>query len=392
VFAVVDINTLWRAKPFEALAERCRVVGLAPGDPLVWLRQRPAVGLPPDSLNMGKLRRHSVLMPPGWASEWGRWPSRRLWRVCVRLTAAARSPLEGVFVTSPHYQPLLDLAGKTTPVFYYCADDYTQYARWGSPRMRQWEQNLARRAAHSFFVSQTLADRAIRAWGAPPERVSVSPNATGQEFLRAVEPASIEAALREFPDIRRPIAGVVGEINERLDFELLLKCANLPRLGTLLFVGRAARRIADPAWRMLRARPRCVFTGPRPHAELPVWLRALDVALIPYRSSPFNRACSPMRLFDHLAASRPIVATAACAQAAEFRTVVEVGISRDDVLSLLNQELQRPLDPARPDAMRQIAMAHTWERRAGEIWNVINGCARAWSAENHARGAYLSER
>ena len=38
---------------------------------------------------------------------------------------------------------------------------------------------------HSFFVSELLAERAVREYGVPSERVSVSPNATDDAFLEA---------------------------------------------------------------------------------------------------------------------------------------------------------------------------------------------------------------
>ena len=78
----------------------------------------------------------------------------------------------------------------------------------------------------------------------------------------------------------------------------------------------------DRALERLRANPKVHFLGAKPHAEMPQWMAAFDVAVIPYAETPFNYFCSPMRLYDHLAIGQPIIATPHCDQIA----------ARDDVI------------------------------------------------------------
>ena len=370
MIVVADINTLWRRKPFEALAETLPVIGLAPRDVILAWRERR--GNKSGNQSTASYHECPVLMPPGWASRFPAWSARRLWSVAGKKVRELGSKISGLVVTSPHYLPLVRLAKQYVPTFYYCSDDYAQYAGWGSDIMLRLEAEIVRQVAHSFFVSTALAERAVKDYGVPTDKVSVSPNATSDDFLKPIAEEDLRAFLARHPQLRRPLVGVVGGINERLDFELLLKCSALREIGSLVMVGPIAANLNNKAFDQLRQHPRCVFVGAQPHAELRAWMQALDVALIPYCESRFNQSCSPMRLFDHLAAGRPIVATAACAQVGEFANVVRVGRSSDEVLSYLVEECRRTSDMVDIERRRILAKKNTWATRAENLKRVLH--------------------
>lgn len=65
---------------------------------------------------------------------------------------------------------------------------------------------------------------------------------------------------------------------------------------------------AERARAVLGARARCV--GRQPFGEVPRWLAAADVVVVPQRSTPATVGQMPAKLFDAMAMGRPIVATA----------------------------------------------------------------------------------
>src|SRR5204863_2729140 len=65
----------------------------------------------------------------------------------------------------------------------------------------------------------------------------------------------------------------------------------------------------SPAIARLRGRSNVHFLGWRPYAQLPGYLRGIDVALLPQRINDYTRAMFPMKFFEYLAAGRPVVAT-----------------------------------------------------------------------------------
>lgn len=305
MIAVCDVNAIWRHRPFSAMAELTDVLAFAPGD-LRAVRQRSAC--PETALPVVE-----VLLPPGWASKTAVLGQRLLWR---RMRAEAKrygKLIDCVVVTSPHYLTLLRLLPPNIKTIYYASDDYRSYSGWKN--MAQLEAEMVRRVNHSFFISEGLARRAVGEYGVAAEKVSVSMNATEPRFFPT--PEALLPVVPPCGSLPRPIAGVVGGINDRLDFDLLLACADLSDLGTLLLVGPLPKARSVSLQRLLM-HPKCRSVGAQPHDTLHRWFQCLDVGLIPYAKNKLNLFCSPMRLFDHLASGAWIVATDACAQVKVF--------------------------------------------------------------------------
>lgn len=371
---VADINTLWRSRPFEALAQLTPVLGLAPQDRLTALRSHE---FPWGSVcsRRGRMDALRVVLPMRWASRCADTALPLLWKAAEKAVDDLGEVVRALVVTSPHYLPLCRKVRPTLPVFYYCSDDYRRYTGWDAERMTHFERELVLMAAHSFFVSEELRSRAVSEYDVAVSATSVSMNATEELFLKEVSAERLEALMASEPRLKRPIVGVVGGINDRLDFDLLAQVSRLPALGTLLFIGTAApeSRAAVEAIRLNSTK--VILVGPQPHDTLPAWQQLLDVALIPYRTSEFNRYCSPMRLFDHLAAGRPIVATSACPQVRFFRPEVTVADHTPFVTAVAHALSEK--QPHRSVGVR--ARHETWGSRALKIHSLIRGAIAARS-------------
>ncbi len=361
MIAVADINTPWRRKPFEALSEWLPVLGLAPRDVFGTWQNRPQLNSRKLS---GNYREDYITLLPGWASRFPSWKARRLWARANQIADSAGSELSAFVVTSPHYLQLVKKAKAHVSTFYYCSDDYAQYTGWGGSVMLQMEATVACAVTHSFFVSELLAERAVREYGVPAENVSVSSNATDEAFLETALPIQLLDLRARFPRLRSPLVGTIGGINERLDFDLLLECAAQREVGTLVMVGPQTDNLNDAGFQRLKDHPKCVFVGAQPHAELSKWMQLLDVALIPYRDTPLNRSCSPMRLFDHLAAGRPIIATDFCRQVINYRDVVQTAHTKFEFVQKLVALLQAGEAESAVAARREVARKNLWSTRA----------------------------
>jgi teichuronic acid biosynthesis glycosyltransferase TuaH len=359
---VADINTIWRSRPFVALSELQPVLGLKPHDRLMAMKQQQL----PFGTRRGmeeSLQTLSIVLPLGWATRNSEKTMRRLWAEADKECRRADARATAVVVTSPHYAPLVESVSPTIPTYYYCSDDYQSYRGWDAVQMRELEARILGRARHSFFVSAALRDRAVRDYAAEPARLSVSMNATESLSLHAVPPEKIAALFRRHPRLKRPVVGVVGGVNDRLDFELLGAVADLLEIGTLLIVGDVTTPL-DPKCVALLNHSRVVAIGQQPHNALPAWQQLLDVALIPYRKTPFNYFCSPMRLFDHLAAGKPMVATDACAQVREFEDCITIASSTADFLAAVKSGCSPGISCELAHRMKVVAAGQLWSARA----------------------------
>jgi glycosyltransferase involved in cell wall biosynthesis len=142
-------------------------------------------------------------------------------------------------------------------------------------------------------ISRSAAALLIEA-GAVPERVHVSPSGVDLEAYAAIaafDPARLD----------RPRISYLGRISRDRGARVLQAVA-ATGLAQITLIGDQEDTLAvDPALRVL---------PPVPHREVPAWYGRTDLVLLPYqRQLPHAESISPLKLFEALAAGRPIIAS-----------------------------------------------------------------------------------
>jgi hypothetical protein len=293
----LDANTVWHRRIAEAIGAMTQTTAYLPRTGLI-----PGFGVPEAPVDGACFT--PLMLPRGWASGLAWVVQPFLARNFLRRHA---QPTPVAILASPAYRKTASYLNGRMPFVYYCADDYRSYQGWRGD-VAAAEADICRGAALSVFVSESLRERAVGEYGIDPKLTFVSPNAT--------EPRFVGLPTERLPllDERRgPVLGILGALTDRLDVDLVRRAAELEEVGTLLVAGSVSSEIATrEAW--LHANPKIVVTGQLDHRQMHKYARAMDAALIPYRRTPLNYHCSPMRLYDHLASGVPIFATDACDQ------------------------------------------------------------------------------
>lgn len=159
-------------------------------------------------------------------------------------------------------------------------------------------------------ISEPLAER-YRAFGIPAEKIIALPDGVDLErFENPLDKATARTKLNLAID--DPLAVYVGHLYRDRGVEDILTAAQeLPDVRFLL-VGGHGRHLAK--WR-LRAHSlrlsNLSFTGFVSNHQVPTYLWAADVLLMPYSAACYTAEwMSPLKLFEYMAAGRPIVASA----------------------------------------------------------------------------------
>lgn len=166
-------------------------------------------------------------------------------------------------------------------------------------------------------------------------------------------------------------AALVGQLNERLDMDLLeaVKEAGIP----VLVIGPRTDR--DPATgRRLDAflaSENVTWLGELPATELRQHLEGAGVGLTPYADTAFNRSSFPLKTLEYLAAGVPVVATDLPAVRWLNTELVTVSRGREEFAQRVQQALAGPRDPAAEERRRHFARLHTWEARAGQLLELV---------------------
>ncbi|MBB3041942.1 glycosyltransferase [Nocardioides soli] len=212
-------------------------------------------------------------------------------------------------------------------------------------------------------VTQDLVD--VLAAGRRPGLVL--PNGTDAEHYGDV--ARIVAA----PEVllAGPIAGVVGQLNERLDLGSLDAVAATG--ASLLLVGPRYEECPETRARLdaLIARPNVQWIDRQPFERLPEFMAALAVGLTPYAVTDFNRASFPLKTLEYLAAGRPAVSTDLPAARALETDLVELVTTPQEFASRTLALLSAPPDEALVARRQAFARQHSWAERARRLEQIV---------------------
>jgi glycosyltransferase involved in cell wall biosynthesis len=212
--------------------------------------------------------------------------------------AAARAGLERPAIITMH--PLIagfapfDWAG---PVTFYCSDDWSAhpgYRTWW-PGYREAYARVRSSGRGVCAVSQPIIDR-LR----PTGPHLVVPN--------GIEPAEWRdpgAPPEWFERLPRPRALYLGTLDSRLDGACVANAADAVGGGSLVLAGA----LGDRAHVAALARPSNVHLHEVIGRDaVPGLLAAADVCLIPHARTRLTTAMSPLKLYEYLAAGRPVAA------------------------------------------------------------------------------------
>ncbi len=187
---------------------------------------------------------------------------------------------------------------------YQRTDRYEEFTGVDPERIRAYDQRLKREADLTLFCSGLLhAEEAQQCRRA----LFIDHGVDYDRFLQAGLAAERDPDAADPPDIRdipRPRVGFIGGIDAHtFDPPLFVEVAKaLPDVHFFLVGGCSLP--AD--WCPL---PNVRQLGQRDYADVPAYMAAADVLIMPWNQSEWIRACNPVKLKEYLAVGRPIVTT-----------------------------------------------------------------------------------
>jgi glycosyltransferase involved in cell wall biosynthesis len=173
---------------------------------------------------------------------------------------------------------------------------------------RRLEHLCYARADRIVALTEGIRD-GIAAQGFPPGKITLVTNGVDLEIAGG-EPAPADAPVP--PDA--VVAMYVGAHGTYSSLETVLGAAAILRRERpevrVVLVGGGDRKPALVERARAEGLDNVVFVDPVPKREVPRWLARADVALLPYQDNPLFAGALPNKVFDYLAAARPILAAA----------------------------------------------------------------------------------
>lgn len=175
-----------------------------------------------------------------------------------------------------------------------------------------------------------------------------------------------------------PVLGYTGSIHpDRVDVSLVESLARRFPQGTVALVGPNMLPAGDR--QRLQSCPNVVLTGPVPYAQVPDIMRAFDVCITPHRVTAFTESLNPIKLWEYLAAGKPIVATDV-AGFRDYPQFVRLARDADGFAQAVESALQEA--PSAGEARRAEARRHSWDARLDQVQAVLEALPISRAADH----------
>ncbi len=177
----------------------------------------------------------------------------------------------------------------------------------------------------------------------------------------------------EMKNLPRPIIGFVGGmINSRMNWQWIKEAALSHPQWNFVFIGPCV----EPPPSYISEQKNIIFLGTKPYETLPAYIKGFDVCLIPYQGEDFLKACQPTKVFEYLAAGKPVVSSW-IPELEDFQKIVR--LSRDAGEFIRNIEAAL-LDGKKEDMVESYvrsSQGYTWDNRVEKASELIESAIRA---------------
>ena len=266
------------------------------------------------------------------------------------------------------YYPLTTEILSTTPfekTVYHCVDEIK--AQPGMPRdlIDIAEHRLLERADIVFTTSVKLYESRKQ----HNQNTYYMPNvADYRHFSRAMDPDL--SCPEDMVDIPAPRIGFIGAISGyKIDFHLIREIAQKRPEWSIVMIGKVGE--GDP-WTdigVLDGIPNIHLLGPRPYSELPSYLKAFDVAILPNRLNEYTESMFPMKFFEYLSAGKPIVSVNLPALR-QFSDFIYLADTYDEFINHVEKSLNDEVVPI--EKRLSLAKEYTYEARTEKMLQLVS--------------------
>jgi len=164
----------------------------------------------------------------------------------------------------------------------------------------------------------------------------------------------------------RKIIGYYGAIAEWFDINLIDAIATSFPECCILLIG------ADTvnAKSKLSHHSNVQFTGEVSYDKLPYYLYGFDVCLLPFKVLPLTLATNPVKVYEYLAAGKPVVSVE-LPEMAQFKELVYTAANHVQFIDRVNSVLSQNEPDDLISKRKEFSREQTWQHRAGDLINHV---------------------
>ncbi|RXJ44372.1 glycosyltransferase [Gelidibacter gilvus] len=260
---------------------------------------------------------------------------------------------------SPAFVDLLPYL-KTNTIIYDCMDELSQF-KGASMELRAQEKLLIQEADLVFTGGKSLYEAKAKLSADAhcfPSSVDVP------HFKKANGLITIPEDIK---NISNPIVGYIGVIDERINLPLVEKTAELMPQVSFVMIGPLAK-IRDED---LPRASNIYYLGMKQYKELPGYLKAFDIAMMPFALNESTEFISPTKTLEYMAADKPIISTAIKDVVRDYSEALDV-ISNAEEFSAAISRLLQAESTHDSERYQSILNKTSWDTTVRKMKQLIN--------------------
>lgn len=269
----------------------------------------------------------------------------------------------------------IDLIEKLEPkaVVYYCIDFFEASSRDAS-KIKQTERLLLKRSDVVFATSDEL----LRHCSTYAKKTYLFPFGVSIEnFQRALAPG--HRVPEDIKSMKRPIAGYIGGIHKWIDFDLIRSVATRNKDISFVFCGPIQTDVNS-----FNDLQNISFLGYKETADLPLYVKEFDVAMIPYKITQYTNNVYPTKLNEYLSLGKRVVSTA-LPEVKRFNKLngdlVRVASSANEFCESVSMAASEPGDSSEAHRAMDVAKRNSWAVRLEEMSEIVRSVIAQKSRE-----------
>lgn len=233
-------------------------------------------------------------------------------------------------------------------------------------RLRRFHRKLLHNADLVVTTSQQLLEQTLPV---RPDAI-LCPNGVDFEFFALPDEASkvsVPEDLAEIVSLGKPIVGYQGAIARWFHYDLMRDLALLRQDLSFVLIGPDFDGTLAASG--LQELENLHWLGAKKYEEIPNYLQAFNVAIIPFQVNSITHATSPIKLFEYMAGGKPVVVT----PMRESSRYEGVFVANDPVefSRYINRALQLKDNPEYLEILERTARENTWSKRATQILDAL---------------------
>lgn len=189
-------------------------------------------------------------------------------------------------------------------------------------------------------------------------------------------------------EIKHPIAGFYGVIDERMDIKLLEAVASRLTEWNFVILGPVVKISHEDLPKL----PNIHYLGGKNYKELPLYLQGWDVALLPFALNESTRFISPTKTPEYLAADKPVVSTAITDVVTPYGELglVHIANNAEEFADKILEAYKQKDDTSWLGKVDEFLSQNSWDKTWDKMRNIILKTLGEKYAPNAAEGSFIS--